>query len=148
YTWAEEFSLRLGMHMDALGLVMTLIATGVGTLILVYCSRYFSDSKPGLGRFAGVFVAFAGAMLGLVLADDLIQLFVHWELTTVLPSLLIGHNPELQESRRGAMTSLTVTTFGGLGMLVGMIGLGESGGTYVIADIVANPPEGTLINVA
>lgn len=148
YTWAEEFSLRLGMHMDALGLVMTLIATGVGTLILVYCSRYFSDSEPGLGRFAGVFVAFAGAMLGLVLADDLIQLFVHWELTTVFSYLLIGHNTELQESRRAAMTSLTVTTFGGLAMLVGMIVLGESAGTYVIADIVANPPEGTLINVA
>src|SRR5699024_8541838 len=66
----------------------------------------------------------------------------------VFSYLLIGHNTELQESRRAAMTSLTVTTFGGLAMLVGMIVLGESAGTYVIADIVANPPEGTLINVA
>src|SRR5699024_4307705 len=96
YTWAEEFSLRLGMHMDALGLVMTLIATGVGTLILVYCSRYFSDSEPGLGRFAGVFGTFADAMLSFALADDLSQLFVHWELTTIFSYLLIGHNTELQ----------------------------------------------------
>src|SRR5699024_1529987 len=132
YTWAEEFSLRLGMHMDALGLVMTLIATGVGTLILVYCSRCFSDSEPGLGRFVGVFVAFASAMLVVVLAVDLVLLFVHWELTTGFSCHLIGLTTELQECRRAAMTSLTVTAFGGLAMLVGMIVLGESAGTYVI----------------
>lgn len=148
YAWAPEFSLRLGLHMDALGLLMTLIAAGVGTLILIYCARYFSDSEPGLGRFAGVFVAFAGAMLGLVLADDLIQLFVYWELTTVFSYLLVGHSTELKESRRAAMTALTVTTFGGLAMLVGMIMLGETAGTYVIAEIVEAPPEGPLINAA
>ncbi len=138
--WAPQFSLRLGLHMDALGLVMTLIAAGVGTLILIYCARYFNDSEPGLGRFAGVFVAFAGAMLGLVLADDLIQLFIYWELTTVFSYLLVGHNAEMKESRRAAMTALTVTTFGGLAMLVGMIMLGETAGTYVISEIVADPP--------
>ncbi|WP_436892005.1 Na+/H+ antiporter subunit A [Nocardiopsis dassonvillei] len=146
--WAPAFSLRLGLHMDALGLVMTLIAAGVGTLILVYCARYFDESEPGLGRFAGVFVAFAGAMLGLVLADDLIQLFVYWELTTVFSYLLIGHSTELKESRRSAMTALTVTTFGGLTMLVGMIVLGEAAGTYVISEIVAAPPDGVSVQVA
>ncbi|KOX16697.1 NADH-ubiquinone oxidoreductase [Nocardiopsis sp. NRRL B-16309] len=146
--WAPEFSLRLGLHMDALGLVMTLIAAGVGAVILVYCARYFEDSEPGLGRFAGVFVAFAAAMLGLVLADDLIQLFVYWELTTVFSYLLIGHSTELKESRRAAMTALTVTTLGGLTMLVGMILLGESAGTYVISEIVAAPPGGTVVNAA
>ncbi|WP_159944866.1 MULTISPECIES: Na+/H+ antiporter subunit A [unclassified Nocardiopsis] len=146
--WAPEFSLRLGLHMDGLGLVMTLIAAGVGAVILVYCARYFTDSEPGLGRFAGVFVAFAGAMLGLVLADDLIQLFVYWELTTVFSYLLIGHSTEVKESRRAAMTALTVTTFGGLTMLVGMILLGEAAGTYVISEITAAPPGGTAVDVA
>jgi multicomponent Na+:H+ antiporter subunit A len=146
--WAPEFSLRLGLHMDALGLVMTLIAAGVGAVILFYCARYFEDSEPGLGRFAGVFVAFAAAMLGLVLADDLIQLFVFWELTTVFSYLLVGHSSELKESRRAAMTALTVTTFGGLTMLVGMILLGESAGTYVISEIVAAPPGGPLVHAA
>lgn len=148
YAWAPEFSLRLGLHMDALGLLMTLIAAGVGTLILIYCARYFSDSEAGLGRFAGVFVAFAGAMLGLVLADDLIQLFVYWELTTVFSYLLVGHSTELKESRRAAMTALTVTTFGGLAMLVGMVMLGETAGTYVIAEIVEAPPDGAIIDAA
>lgn len=147
--WAPEFSLRLGLHMDALGLVMTLIAAGVGTLILIYCARYFDDSEPGIGRFAGVFVAFAGAMIGLVLADDLIQLFIYWELTTVFSYLLVGHKAESQDSRRAAMTALTITVFGGLAMLVGMIMLGETAGTYVISEIVANPPEaGAVINAA
>ncbi|MEV2275729.1 Na+/H+ antiporter subunit A [Nocardiopsis sp. NPDC049922] len=147
--WAPQFSLRLGLYMDALGLVMTLIAAGVGALILVYCARYFEDSEPGLGRFAGVFVAFAAAMLGLVLADDLIQLFVHWELTTVFSYLLIGHSTEQKESRRAAMTALTVTTAGGLTMFVGMIMLGQTAGTYVISEIVADPPPaGTALNVA
>ena len=143
--WAPQFSLRLGLYMDPLGLIMTLIAAGVGTLILVYCARYFSDSEPGLPRFAGVFVAFAGAMLGLVLADDLIQLFIYWELTTVFSYLLVGHKAESKESRRAAMTALTVTTFGGLAMLVGMIMLGETAGTYVISEIVADPPAGGAI---
>lgn len=143
--WAPQFSLRLGVHMDALGLVMTLIAGGVGTLILAYCARYFSDSDEGLPRFAGVFVAFAGAMLGLVLADDLIQLFIYWELTTVFSYLLVGHKAESKDSRRAAMTALVVTTFGGLAMLVGMIMLGETAGTYIISEIVANPPAGGAV---
>ncbi|MCY9787270.1 Na+/H+ antiporter subunit A [Nocardiopsis sp. EMB25] len=147
--WAPQFSLRLGLYMDALGLVMTLIAAGVGALILVYCSRYFEDSEPGLGRFAGVFTAFAAAMLGLVLADDLIQLFVYWELTTVFSYLLIGHSTEQKESRRAAMTALTVTTAGGLTMFVGLIMLGRAAGTFVISEIVADPPPGgTALNIA
>ncbi|MBR8743659.1 Na+/H+ antiporter subunit A [Nocardiopsis sp. MG754419] len=147
--WAPQFSLRLGLYMDALGLIMTLIAAGVGTLILAYCARYFSDSEQGLPRFAGVFVAFAGAMLGLVLADDLIQLFIYWELTTVFSYLLVGHKAESKESRRAAMTALTVTTFGGLAMLVGMIMLGQTAGTYVISEIVADPPPGgAVVNAA
>ncbi|MFV2195093.1 Na+/H+ antiporter subunit A [Nocardiopsis sp. LOL_012] len=146
--WAPQFSLRLGLHMDALGLVMTLVATGVGALVLAYCARYFTDAEPGLGRFAGVFTAFAATMLGLVLADDLIQLFVYWELTTVFSYLLIGHSTEQKESRRAAMTALTVTTAGGLTMFVGIVVLGLSAGTFVLSELVASPPGGTAVNIA
>ena len=61
--------------------------------MLAYCTWYFADDEPGLASFAGNFVAFAGAMLGLVLADDLLLLYVFWELTTVFSYLLIGHDP-------------------------------------------------------
>ncbi|WP_285758799.1 Na+/H+ antiporter subunit A [Nocardiopsis ansamitocini] len=146
--WAPAFSLELAFRLDVLGLAMTLIAAGIGTLILVYCSRYFGDAEPGLGRFAGVFTAFAGAMLGLVMVDDLIQLFVFWELTTVFSYLLIGHYTERRDSRRAASMALVVTTLGGLSLLVGVVMLGEIGGTYRISLLVADPPSGTPVAVA
>lgn len=83
-------------------------------------------------------------MLGLVLADDLITLYVFWELTTVFSYLLIGHTSERKQNRRSALQALTVTTLGGLAMLVGFLILGEAAGTYRISEIVADPPEATL----
>ena len=66
------------------------LVTGVGALVLLYCARYFEPDDEGIGRFAGNLTAFAGSMLGLVLADDLLLLYVFWELTTVFSFLLIG----------------------------------------------------------
>ncbi|WP_133742401.1 Na+/H+ antiporter subunit A [Actinorugispora endophytica] len=146
--WAPEYHLTLAFRMDTLSLVMTLIAAGIGTLILVYCARYFTDDEPGLGRFAGVLTGFAGAMVGLVLADDLIQLYVYWELTTVFSYLLIGHYTERRDSRRAAALAINVTTLGGLAMLVGLIMLGEAAGTYLISELLADPPGGPLTTVA
>src|SRR5690625_7121731 len=82
---------------------MAMIATGIGAIVLLYCARYFQDTEPGLGRFAGVLTAFAGAMIGLVLADDVMVLYTFWELTTVFSYLLIGHYQDKQSSRRAAM---------------------------------------------
>ena len=96
--------------MGSLQWVMALLVTGVGALVLVYCAWYFADDEPGLPAFAGNFVAFAGAMLGLVLADDLLLLYVFWELTTVFSYLLIGHDPTKRASRRPALQALIVTT--------------------------------------
>lgn len=79
-------------------------------------------------------------MLALVLADDLISLYVFWELTTVFSYLLIGYNSEHRHSRRSALQALTVTTFGGLAMLVGFLIIGQASGTYRISAILADPP--------
>ena len=70
---------------------MAVLVLGVGTLILVYCARYFTDDEPRLGIFAAEMVAFAGAMFGLVTSDNMLLLYVFWELTTVLSFLLVGH---------------------------------------------------------
>ncbi|WP_081638412.1 Na+/H+ antiporter subunit A [Thermobifida fusca] len=146
--WAPNYQLALAFRMDALSLVMLLLAAGIGALILLYCARYFSDDEPGLGRFAGVLTGFAGAMIGLVLANDLIQLYLYWELTTVFSYLLIGHYPERRDNRRAAAMAINVTTMGGLTMLVGLVILGESAGTYLISGILAEPPSGTAVTVA
>src|SRR5690625_87226 len=119
--WIPIFGIDLAFRLDTLSWVMAMIATGIGAIVLLYCARYFQDTEPGLGRFAGVLTAFAGAMIGLVLADDVMVLYTFWELTTVFSYLLIGHYQDKQSSRRAAMNALISTTAGGLAMLVGLL---------------------------
>ncbi|WP_225752663.1 Na+/H+ antiporter subunit A [Actinotalea sp. Marseille-Q4924] len=146
--WVPALSIELAFRLDTLGWLMTLLVGGVGALVLVYCAAYFSASAAGLGRFGGVLVAFAGAMLGLVTTDDLLLLYVFWELTTVFSYLLIGHYSDRKASRRAAMQAIILTTFGGLAMLVGLVLLGESVGSYRLSDVLADPPAGTVASVA
>jgi multicomponent Na+:H+ antiporter subunit A len=79
----RPLGLTLALRVDSLSWLMVLLVGGIGALVLVYCARYFDEGEPGLGQFAGVFVGFAGAMLGLVISDDLLLMYVFWELTTV-----------------------------------------------------------------
>jgi multicomponent Na+:H+ antiporter subunit A len=148
YEWVPELGLALSMRMDALAWVMTLIVTGVGSLVLVYCTRYFSTDEDALARFVATLLAFAGAMYGLVLADDVYLLFVFWEATSVLSYLLIGHYTERKASRGAALQALLVTTLGGLAMLVGLVLLAVTTGTSSLSGIIAAAPEGPLVIVA
>lgn len=146
--WVPALGMELAFRLDTLSWLMVLLVGGVGALVLVYSSAYFSASASGLGRFGGVLVAFAGSMLGLVTTDDLLLLYVFWELTTVFSYLLIGHYADRKASRRAAMQAIVVTTAGGLAMLVGVVVLGEAAGTYRISEVVAAPPAGTAVTVA
>ena len=145
--WVPGLELTLDLRLDALALIMTALVAGVGTLVLLYCTRYFAEGDQSVGRFAGVLTAFAGAMLGLVLADDVILLYVFWELTSVTSWLLIGHDDEDAESRRAAQQALLVTTFGGLAMLVGLIVLSQAAGTTSLSGLIADPPTGPAVAV-
>jgi multicomponent Na+:H+ antiporter subunit A len=147
-SWVPGLGLTLDLRLDPLALLMVTLVSGVGTLIFLYCVRYFPPQQRGLGRFAGALTAFAGAMLGLVLADDLILLYVFWELTSVTSYLLIGFDDEKEESRRAAQQALLVTTLGGLVMLLGLILLGQAAGTSSLTQILAVPPTGGTVPVA
>ena len=147
-SWVPALNLELAFAMGSLQWVLTLIVTGIGALVLLYCTWYFADDEPGLPAFAGHFVAFAGAMLGLVLADDLLVLYVFWELTTVFSYLLIGHDPTKRASRTAGMQALIVTTFGGLAMLVGVLLIGLQASTFRASEVLADPPGGTSVTVA
>lgn len=148
-SWVPALDLHLTFRLDTLSWLMVLLVGGIGALVLVYCAAYFSATAQGLGRFAGVFVAFAGSMLGLVTTDNTLLLYVFWELTTITSFLLIGHYHDRQSSRRAAVQALVLTTFGGLAMLAGFIALGEvEGGSYSLSTLVASPPSGTLVEVA
>ena len=94
-TWVPGLDMDLWFRLDPLSWLMTLIVGGVGALVLVYASGYFSDTSAGLGRFAGVFVGFAGAMLGVVTVDHSMGLYLFWEATSLLSFLLIGHHHDL-----------------------------------------------------
>jgi multicomponent Na+:H+ antiporter subunit A len=148
HAWIPDLGVDLVLRLDTLSWVLALLVTGVGALVLAYCGSYFRTGDAGLGRFAGVLTAFAGAMHGLVLADDVIVLFVFWEATTIFSYLLIGHSSTRAVSRRAALQALVVTTMGGLAMLVGLIMLGSAAGTYRLSLILADPPRGDMVTVA
>lgn len=143
--WIPTLGIELAFRLDTLSWLMTLLVGAIGALVLVYCSAYFSVSATGLGRFGGVLVAFAGAMLGLVTADDTLLLFVFWELTTVLSYLLIGHYNDRKVARRASMQAIVITTAGGLTMLVGIILIGHAAGTHSLSATLANPPHGPAV---
>ncbi|PZF88109.1 Na+/H+ antiporter subunit A [Micromonospora endophytica] len=142
YPWIPRLGLNLDLRMTTLSWLMTLLIGGVGALVLLYSGRYFPAGAAGNARYAAVMVAFAGAMLGLVFADDLLLLYTCWELTTVFSYLLIGHSTERRSSRWAAAQALTVTTFGGLAMLVGFIMLGHHAGTYRLSELAGRPLPG------
>jgi multicomponent Na+:H+ antiporter subunit A len=142
--WAPELGLALSFRLDALALAMVVLVSGIGALILVYCIGYFGESSPDGTRSAALLLAFAGVMLGLVLADDLLTLYLFWELTSVTSFLLVGQSGEARENRSAAVQALLVTVFGGLVMLLGFILLGEAAGTYRISEIVALGQAGGL----
>lgn len=146
--WAPTLGLALAFRLDALALAMVVLVSGVGALVLGYCIGYFPTPSPLASRTAALLLAFAGAMLGLVLADDLLTLYVFWELTSIASFLLIGQSGEEGEERRAAVQALVVTVLGGLAMLLGFVLLGQAAGTYRISAILADPPRGGLVTAA
>ncbi|WP_426764613.1 Na+/H+ antiporter subunit A [Pseudarthrobacter sp. 1G09] len=152
--WIPGLHLEFAFRMDPLAWVMSLLVLGVGALVLLYCARYFKRKDQDLGAFGAQLLGFAGAMFGLVVADDLLLLFIFWELTTILSYLLIGFARTRLAARRSALQALMVTTAGGLAMLVGLIMLGQAAGTYRIsaileqAHVLVEGPSGAVVSAA
>src|SRR5262249_44975197 len=147
----REVSMKITLRFDALAAIMSVLVLGIGALVLVYCTDYFhhkdGSTEKRLPSFAAELVAFSGAMFGLVCSDNMLVLYVFWELTTVLSFLLVGHYAERATSRRAATQALLVTTFGGLAMLVGIVVLGNASGTYLLSELLAAPPTGVAASV-
>ncbi|HDR89657.1 MAG TPA: DUF4040 domain-containing protein [Bacteroidetes bacterium] len=127
--WIPELGLNLEFLLDGLSLFMVILVAGIGALVFLY-SRVYMKEYQETGRFYLYLFLFAGSMTGLVLSANLIQLFIFWELTSVLSFLLIGFFHEKAEARRAAFQSLYITGFGGLCMLAGIILLGSIPGSY------------------
>jgi multicomponent Na+:H+ antiporter subunit A len=140
--WAPSLGVELTLRLDGFALLFCLLITGVGALVVIYAGAYLSE-KPDRerARFNVLILLFMTAMLGAVLADDLILLFVFWEATSVLSFLLIGFDADSASARRSALMSLRVTTGGGLALLVAIVLVGATLGSYSMAGAVARAPE-------
>lgn len=146
WQWIDALGLRFDLALDGFAVMMVLIISLLGVLVLWYSIDYFSDHKS-YGRFVGIFVAFAGAMTGLVMSDDLFTMFVFWELTSVCSFLLIGLNDESASARSSALRALLVTGAGGLCLLAGVVLFQVAAGTSSFSELAAMSPDGTLITV-
>jgi len=137
YPWIPELGLHLELKLDALSLIFGLLITGIGALVFLFSFPYMKNYE-GRGRFSIFLFLFSGAMLGLVFAENLILLFIFWELTTVLSFLLISFFHEKTEARKAAFQSLFLTGFGGLSLLSGIILLGTVVDSYSVSVWVEN----------
>ncbi|WP_310239520.1 putative monovalent cation/H+ antiporter subunit A [Rhizobium rosettiformans] len=120
YAWVPSLNLSFSWFIDGLSLTFALLITGIGALIVLYAGGYMKG-HPQQGRFIGFILLFMGAMLGLVVSDSFLMLFVFWELTSITSFLLIGFDHSREASRRAALQALVVTGGGGLILLAGMI---------------------------
>lgn len=137
YPWVSSMGVNLDFHLDGLSLLFCLLITGVGSLVFLYAASYLQGHKY-LDRFFAYLSMFMAAMLGLVLSDNILLLFVFWELTSISSFFLIGFNNDSADSRRSAMIALGVTGGGGFVLLAGLILMGYVSGSYSIQDMVSN----------
>jgi len=136
--WVPQLGVELAFRVDGLALMFGLLITGIGTLVAIYAGGYLAGDRQ-LPRFYLLLFAFMAAMLGVVTSDDLILLFVFWELTSITSFFLIGYKHESEESRANALQGLFVTAGGGLAMLAGFVLLGSMAGTFRISELLASP---------
>ncbi|WP_334141005.1 hydrogen gas-evolving membrane-bound hydrogenase subunit E [Rhabdothermincola sp.] len=145
--WVPGLGLDIRLRLDGFALLFVFLISGIGLLVFVY-SRWYVRPDPANGRLAATLLAFAGAMLGLVVSDNLLTLFVFWELTTVTSFLLIGSHDIDADARSAALQALLTTGVGGLAMLAGFVLLGLEAGTFTLSELLAEPPSGAVTSVA
>lgn len=133
--WVPSLGVSLDFRLDGLSLLFALLISGIGSLIVFYATGYLGKDRH-FGRFLAIILLFAASMMGMVLADHLILLFIFWELTSITSYLLIGFKHEDATSRRNALQALLVTGLGGVALLAGLILLGIAGGSFRITELL------------
>ncbi|MFP4683159.1 MAG: proton-conducting transporter membrane subunit, partial [Ectothiorhodospira sp.] len=129
WDWLPGLGLNANFFLDGLGLLFAGLILGIGLLIIIYARFYLSGKDP-MGLFYTYLLLFQGAMVGVVLSDNILLLLIFWELTSLTSFLLIGYWHHLPEGRQGARMALVVTGSGGLALIAGMLLLGQIAGSY------------------
>jgi len=137
--WLPTIGFNLTLRLDGLGLLFSLLILGIGLLVILY-AHYYLTPEDATGRFYGFLLLFMGAMLGLVLSENLLLMLVFWELTSLASFLLIGYWRHEQEARQGARLALFLTGGGGLALFAAVLMLGHMAGSYELSDVLALGP--------
>ena len=137
FNWLPELGLNVTLMLDGLGFFFALLILGIGLLIITY-ARFYLAREDNMGEFFTYLLLFQGAMVGIVLSDNILLLLIFWELTSLSSFLLIGYWKHLEAGRQGARMALTVTGMGGLAMIGGMLLLGNIVGSYDLSVILQN----------
>ncbi|MEO1121549.1 MAG: monovalent cation/H+ antiporter subunit A, partial [Pseudomonadota bacterium] len=135
--WLPWLGLNANFFLDGLGLLFAGLILGIGVLIILY-ARFYLSKTDSMAHFYTYLLLFQGAMVGIVLSDNILMLLIFWELTSLSSFLLIGYWRHLPEGRQGARMALAVTGMGGLAMIGGMLILGDIAGSYDISVILEN----------
>ena len=133
--WLPSLGLNAHFMLDGLGLLFAVLILGIGLLIILY-ARFYLDAADPMGRFYTYLLLFQGAMLGIVLSDNILLLLVFWELTSLSSFLLIGYWSHRAEGRHGARMALAITGGGGLALMAGLLILGQIAGSYDLSVIL------------
>ena len=134
--WLPTLGLNLSLRLDGLGFLFALLILGIGLLVILYARYYLSKSEPA-GRFYAFLLLFMGAMLGVVLSENLLLMLMFWELTSLSSFLLIGFWNSRSDARKGARMALVVTGGGGLALLAGILLLGHIAGSFELSQVLA-----------
>jgi multicomponent K+:H+ antiporter subunit A len=135
FDWLPQLGLNAEFRLDGLGVLFALLILGIGLLIQLY-ARFYLDASDPYGRFIAFLMLFQGAMLGIVLSDNILLLLVFWEMTSLSSFLLIGFWSHLSQGRQGARMALAITGSGGLAMIAGMLILGHIAGSYTLSEML------------
>ncbi len=139
HRWIPQLQLTVGLRLDGLGLLFAGLILGMGLLIQLFACFYLDKAEP-VARFFAFLMLFQGAMLGIVLSDNILLLLLFWELTSLTSFLLIGFRQTRPEARQGARLALAVTGAGGLVLMAGLLILGHVAGSYALSDILQAGP--------
>ncbi len=135
WPWLPSIGLELAFRFDGLGLLFAYLIVGIGLLVILY-ARYYLKAEDATGRFYAFLLLFMGAMLGVVLSENLLLLLIFWELTSLFSFLLIGYWKHDSEARQGARLALLVTGGGGLALFAGILLLGHIAGSFSLSDVL------------
>ena len=139
YLWLPSLGVNLVFRLDGFAWLFCMLVSGIGALVVLYARYYLSASDPA-PRFFAFFLAFMGAMMGVVLSGNLVQMVLFWELTSLFSFLLIGYWHHRRDARRGARMALTVTGAGGLALFAGVLLIGRMAGSYDLDVVLASGP--------